>query len=63
MTELNGIAINSPNSHTFDEHNTPVNNRKLNNFIKKSLLLITTLAGVAIGIIAGTYLSFFIIFN
>lgn len=40
---------------TFDEKIKLDKNRRLNNLIKKSLLLISTLAGVAIGTLIGAY--------
>lgn len=43
---------------TFDESTKPKKNLKVNNLIKKSLLLISTLAGVAIGTFFGAYQLF-----
>lgn len=58
MTVPNDLTINSTNPHTYDEHIKPVKNGKLKNFIKKSLLLITTLGGVVIGVLTGAYYHF-----
>lgn len=55
--ESNGTNGNSTNSqNAFEKKAKPIKNSKLNNLIKKSLLLISTLAGVAIGTLIGAYI-------
>lgn len=56
MTEpdRNYVAINLTNlQNTYDEQIRPTRNRKFYDLIKKSLLLTSTLTGVAIGTLIG----------
>lgn len=46
--------MTEPNSPR-NSYNEPIKNRKFNNLIKKNLLLISTLAGVAFGTLFGKY--------